>query len=261
MGERLSNTVQRIKNADTAFWAGVVFFVVVSIGLIYLANLMYQKLMSAQDMPISTLQITGERAYSNDEEVQLALSELSTHESFFSLDVMSVKAKVEQVPWIAQAAVRRQWPNGLSIHVTDQQPAAYWNDGRLINDKGEIFDAPLQRIEVPLPQFFGPNNVPHAVLEGYRALLPLFDSEGLTINRIELSERESWQVVLEDGTKLILGRVNTVMRNARIERFLQVYKHVIPNEREINYVDLRYDSGFAVNWKAQPGDKASNEQG
>lgn len=244
-----------------AFWAGVVFFVLVLVSLSYVASTMHQKLMSAQDMPISTLQITGERAYSNDQEVQLALSDLSTNESFFSLDVASVKTKVEQVPWIAQAAVRRQWPNGLSIHITDQQPAAFWNEQSLINSEGEIFQAQMARITSPLPQFYGPNNVPKAVLEGYQALLPLFDSEGLAINRIELSERESWTVILEDGTQLILGRVNTVMRNARIERFLQVYKHVIPNERSINYVDLRYDSGFAVNWKKQPGDKASNEQG
>jgi len=261
MGQRLDKALKTITKADGVFWAGVLFFVLVLLGLSYIANGMYGKLMSAREMPISTLQITGQRDYSRDSEVQKALSDLSINESFFSLNVAAVQKKIEQVPWIEQAAVRRQWPNGLSIHITDQQPAAYWNRDSLVNSKGDIFRAPMARISSQLPLFLAPNNVSKAVLEGYRALLPLFTSEGLDISRIELTERESWRVILADGTKLILGRGNTVMRNARIERFLRVYKHIIPSEKSIDYVDLRYDSGFAVNWKKQPGDRASNEQG
>jgi len=261
MNDKLGDAARKLKDADVAYWGGVVFFVIVLFSLAFVASGMYAKLMSAQEMPISTLTITGERTYSNDREVQLALSDLSSNESFFSLNVANVKAMVEQVPWIEQATIRRQWPNGLSIHVTDQEPAAYWNSDSLVNSKGVVFSAPMTRINTPLPTFFAPNNVPNSVLKGYHALLPLFEAEGLALDRIELTERESWQLVLNDGTKLILGRGNTVMRNARIERFLRVYKHVIPNDKLINYVDLRYDSGFAVNWKKQPGDRASNEQG
>jgi len=89
----------------------------------------------------------------------------------------------------------------------------------------------------------------------------LLTSEGFTLNAITLSPRQSWQITINDDLNLVLGRVNTVIRNARVERFLKVYKHVINKSRLINYVDLRYDTGFAVNWKSQPGDKANNEQG
>jgi len=261
MSENLTNMQQRIKSADAAFWAGVVFFVVVLLGLSYVASAMYNKLMNAHEMPVSTLQIIGQRAYSNDQEIQLALSDLSTNESFFSLNVAKVQETVEHVPWIEHATVRRQWPNGLSIHVTDQQPAAYWNNHSIVNSSGVIFRAPIIRINTRLPHFYAPNDVPKSVLDGYLALRPLFESEGMVIERVELTERQSWQLTLSDGTRLILGRGNKLIRNARIERFLKVYKHVIPNEKSINYVDLRYDSGFAVNWKEQPGDRASNEQG
>lgn len=258
---KLSAALHKAKSIDGAFSAGVVFFIVVVVGLSFVASAFYDKLMDAQQMPVSTLQITGERLYSTDTEVQQALSELSDNESFFSLNVDKVKLLVEQVPWINHVAVRRQWPNGLSIHVTEQVPAAHWNSSQLVNTYGEIFEAPVSRININLPQFFAPNNVPKDVLEGYRALLPLFESEGLKVEKIELSERESWTIFLEDNTRLIVGRGNKVIRNARLERFLQVYKHAIPNDKSINYVDLRYDSGFAVNWKKQPGEKASNEQG
>ncbi|MDP2561465.1 cell division protein FtsQ/DivIB [Psychrobium sp. 1_MG-2023] len=221
---------------------------------------MYQKLMNAQDMPLSTLQITGTRPYSSDLDVQQALMPLSEKESFFSVEMTDVKETVELVPWIKEATVRRQWPNGLIIHVTDQMPVAHWNEQHLLNIDGDVFLAPKDKIEQVLPQFYGPDNVPKDVLVGYRALLPLFLAEGLKLKEIHLSERESWSVILADGTKLILGRANKVIRNARVERFLKVYKHVIPPSKAINYVDLRYDTGFAVNWKDLPGDRAQNEQ-
>jgi len=261
MNSKFSISYLQQHKAALGYWAGMVFFVVVIIGLTYVANRLYQKLMSAQEMPISTLQISGHRAYSTDSEVQQALSELSDNESFFSLDVSRVQQQIEQVPWIDSAAVRRRWPNGLSIHIIDQDPVALWNELSLVNSKGEIFTAPRARLRRELPSFVAPNEVPKEVLSGYQALLPLFESEGLVVKRVELTERQSWQLILGDGTRLILGRENTVIRNARIERFLRVYKHLIPNDKSIDYVDLRYDSGFAVNWNTEPGDKASNEQG
>lgn len=252
---------QALISADYAFWFGVAFFVLVLVAISYIGRQMYQQLMNAQRMPVSSLTITGDRQYSQDSEVQQALALLSDNESFFSLNVDQVKGLVEQIPWVASASVRRRWPNGLQIHITDQVPVGYWNDEFFINAEGEIFGAEQSRVSRELPRFYGADNVALSVLKGYRTLFPLLDSEGFVVKQINLSQRESWQVVINEDIKLILGRVNAVMRNARIERFIKVYKHVIQKSQAINYVDLRYDTGFAVNWKSKPGEKANNEQG
>lgn len=217
--------------------------------------------MNAQDMPVSTLQIIGTRPYSSDLEIHQALRQLSDNESFFSLDVNEVQKELENIEWIKRIAVRRQWPNGLIIHVTDQEPVAYWNDNELLNANGEVFNAPQDRIKQWLPHFSGPNEISQDVLAGYDVLWPLLQSEGLNLSEIMLTPRHSWNVTLGNGTKLVLGRGNNVIRNVRIERFLKLYKHVLPKVQNIDYVDLRYDAGFAVNWKKQLGEKAKNEQG
>lgn len=252
---------QKFKQLDHAYWSGVLFFVLVIGFIVYLGHKMTEKMMNAQDMPVSTLQIIGTRPYSSDLEIHQALWELSESESFFSLNVKDVQQRLQEIPWIKRVAVRRQWPNGLIIHVTDQVPVAYWNDEQLLNDKGEVFSAPVDRINQWLPHFSGPDNTSKQVLTGYRALWPLLDGEGLTLSDIALTPRQSWSVTLGNGSVLVLGRGNDVIRNVRMERFLKVYKHVLPHGKDIDYVDLRYDAGFAVNWKKQLGDTANNEQG
>lgn len=261
MNKRQLTRWQKIKQCDHVYWGGVSFFALVIVFIVYLGHKMTDKMMNAQDMPVSTLQIIGTRPYSSDLEIHRVLWELGERESFFSLNVEDVQQRLEDIPWVKRVAVRRQWPNGLIIHVTDQVPVAYWNDEQLLNDSGEIFSAPQERISQWLPHFSGPDDISKQVLTGYRALWPLLQNEGLTLNEVVLTPRHSWNVTLGNDVKLILGRGNDVIRSVRVERFLKLYKHVLPQGKSIDYVDLRYDAGFAVNWKKQLGDTANNEQG
>jgi cell division protein FtsQ len=62
-----------------------------------------------------------------------------------------------------------------------------------------------------------------------------------------LSERFAWQVQLNNGIKLNLGRQEFINR---LQRFINLYPLLQQDERDINYVDLRYDTGMAVGWQA-----------
>jgi cell division protein FtsQ len=71
----------------------------------------------------------------------------------------------------------------------------------------------------------------------------------LAIDELVLSERFSWQLTLIDGVTLNLGRENRV---ERIQRFMDIYSTIKENtkaDQQIDYVDLRYDTGAAVGWK------------
>ncbi len=75
----------------------------------------------------------------------------------------------------------------------------------------------------------------------------------MSIDELILSERFSWQLTLNDGVTLNLGREERV---ERIQRFMDVYsliKAQLKVEKEqnqaVDYIDLRYDTGLAVGWK------------
>jgi cell division protein FtsQ len=69
----------------------------------------------------------------------------------------------------------------------------------------------------------------------------------LTVKNLVLSERFAWQVQLNNGIKLNLGRQEFINR---LQRFINLYPLLQQDERDINYVDLRYDTGMAVGWQA-----------
>jgi len=80
-----------------------------------------------------------------------------------------------------------------------------------------------------------------------------------------MTARRSWQLVLDDDTRLELGR-NEDMK--RLKRFIQLWptlqQQAQAENKRIGYVDLRYDSGAAVGWappliQTTDGNKQQNQ--
>ena len=237
-----------------SFWLGVTFFICVIIGLISLSWLLVDKASSEEAVPVTSVVISGEMPYTNQQDIEQAIESINLG-NFFTLDVNQVQRKVAQLSWVYSVSVRKKWPNELKIYVVDQTPIAYWNGDFLLNDQGLAFQADVERITEPLPAFYGPEGSEEIALENYSNLNQLLEFKELSIDELVLSERYSWQLTLNDGVKLNLGRENRV---TRIQRFMDVYSQIKTNTKanqQVDYVDLRYDTGLAVGWKVLEGKK------
>ena len=77
---------------------------------------------------------------------------------------------------------------------------------------------------------------------------------GLEITQIALDGRGAWSLVLNNGTRVQLGRDETV---ERLERLLASWEPLM-REQELPPldVDLRYTNGFAVMWPSAADENA-----
>ena len=100
--------------------------------------------------------------------------------------------------------------------------------------------------QTELPVLFGPNGAEKTALSGYKAMQMILSTGTLAVDNLVLSERFAWQVQLNNGIKLNLGRQEFINR---LQRFINLYPLLQQDERVINYVDLRYDTGVAVGWQ------------
>ena len=239
-----------------SFGLGVLFFILVLASLITISWWLTQHFIGQESAPVTSIVISGEMPYSQRSDIINAIDSVDMG-NFFQVDVNEVQTQVLTLPWVYSVAVRKQWPNELKIYVVDQSPVAVWNGNFLINQHGYVFQAALERIHHYLPSFFGPEGSEHVALENYRDFNELLEFDGLSIDELVLSARFSWQLTLDDGVTLNLGREERV---ERIQRFMDVYpmikaqlKAKIISEKlrnqAVDYIDLRYDTGLAVGWK------------
>ena len=72
----------------------------------------------------------------------------------------------------------------------------------------------------------------------------------MRIAALRLDERGAWEMDLDSGVTVRLGRRDV---DARLDRFIRTASQVIAHRlSEITYVDMRYSNGFAIGWR-NPG--------
>ncbi len=239
-----------------SFGLGLLFFVTVLFSLISISWWLTQHFIGQESAPVTSIVISGEMPYSQRNDIINVIEQIDMG-NFFQVDVNEIQNQVHTLPWVYSVAVRKKWPNELKIYVVDQMPVALWNDNFLINQRGEVFQADIERINHYLPRFFGPEGSESVALENYRDFNSLLAFSALAIDELVLSERFSWLLTLDDGVTLNLGREERV---ERIQRFMDVYPRIkaelkakiIAEKKQnqaVDYIDLRYDTGLAVGWK------------
>ena len=170
--------------------------------------------------------------------------------NFFTVNLDAVRAAFEKLPWVRKAEVRRRWPDGLELAIEEHLAAARWKnadgtEARLVNSEGEVFAAASN---AALPLFIGPEGSAPAILERYRELGPLLEPLGRRLQSLALSPRQAWQLRLDDGVLLDLGRDQAKSRiNDRLQRFAAAYRQAAERLRaRADIIDLRYPNGFAM---------------
>ena len=165
--------------------------------------------------------------------------------NFFTVDLERTRQAFEKLPWVRKVSVRRKFPWCLQVEVEEQVALARWNGTALVNTYGEVFAAATDEV---LPVFIGQQDTSNRVMQIYSELNETLQPMQLQIAQISLSPRYAWQIKLDSGMVLELGREEM---QARLERFVKVYPYSLQASAQfVRHVDLRYRNGFAA---YQPG--------
>ena len=161
--------------------------------------------------------------------------------NFFTVDLEATRQAFEKLPWVRKVSVRRKFPWSLEVEVEEQVALARWNGTSLVNTYGEVFSATTDQV---LPVFIGQPETSPQVTQMYADLNAALQPLHQQIVQISLSPRYAWQVKLDKGMVLELGREEM---QERMTRFVKVYPYSLAAlARPANHVDLRYRNGFAA---------------
>ncbi|MCC5810231.1 MAG: cell division protein FtsQ/DivIB [Ectothiorhodospiraceae bacterium] len=170
---------------------------------------------------------------------------------FWGLDVEDIRNAIEDLSWVRDASVRRVWPGTLRITIREQEAVAIWNGEALMNPVGDLFSPDEATWPEGLPRLHGPDGRAYRVSERYREFDRAFGGTGKAVVAVSMDARESWQVTLDGGAEVKLGRQEV---DARVQRFVRAWPAIQRRQSaDLASADLRYPNGFALRW-AQRGE-------
>lgn len=223
-----------------------------SVALVWAATLALQRL---PVFPLRQLVLAGPVEQVGRGQIEgVARSALSGN--FFTVNLDAARAAFEKLPWVRRAEVRRRWPDGIELALEEHVAVARWQhaegEPQFVNSYGELFAA-APAAASPLPAFSGPEGSSALVLARYREFDQALAAMGRHAVAVVLTARQAWELKLDDGVVVELGRDQAKQALAeRLARFVEHY----PAAREkvrvaAGVVDMRYPNGFAL----RPGRK------
>jgi cell division protein FtsQ len=190
--------------------------------------------------PLREVRVSGDLRNVTRDHVEAAAKRHLTG-NFFTLDLQAMRAALEATPWVRRVSLRRVWPDRLEVAIDEHRAVARWKDEALVNDHGELFAGETTQ---RLPVLDGPAGRATEVAAAYTRFADVLAPTGHQPKRVLLTARGAWQVTLDDGMTLRLGR-EQVQR--RLERFVAAYPIAVATiGARVRSVDLRYPNGFAI---------------
>lgn len=232
--------LRRLMLTLTAGFLAVVLIAALFIGgyvgrTVHATNSAVSEVFTDAGFGISQLHLSGNRR-TPLESINAALG-FQLGESIFGIDIGAARARLKKLDWVADADVRRRYPDDISVHIVEKLPFALWQspdsklwvverDGGLITREG-------------IDEF---RRLPYLIGEGGSSASDIVDAvaQHRAISaRVRAYQRVSsrrWNLILDDAVVVKLPEQNWQKELDALEHLI-IDKGIL--ERDVSEIDLR----------------------
>ncbi len=203
----------------------------------------------AAGFPVASVDITGVKDLSKAE--VLAASGIVPSGSLLTLDAADVRARLKALPLVAEATVRKLYPDKVAITITEREAFALWQqDGTIsvVSGDGTVIDTLRDARFLNLPHVVGPGAQLRA--KEYAQILDQVPELREQIRAGVLVSGRRWNIKLANGVEIKLPEIEPAMalkQLARLDREAKVLS------KDIIAVDMRVPGRAAFRLTEEAG--------
>lgn len=210
-----------------------------------------EKLLVDAGLVVEAIDVVGEQvAYEND--ILLAAG-ISKGDALLALDIEATVGRIENLTWVKEAAIRRDFSGDVIIHVEEHNPAALWQvDNKLwvVSDEGvQITDLQLEYF-AHLPMISGVG-----AEKELEMLIGAISSNETLFERVETATwvgGRRWDLILKNGIKIMMPETELAQAWQNLSELEQTEQLLA---RNILAVDFRVKDKTVVRLTPEEADR------
>lgn len=198
---------------------------------------------SLRALPVERIVVGGKLEHLRQEALRDALA-TELGDGLLFLDLAAVRERLEALPWVYRAELRRRFPSTLEVRVVEQVPIARWGDSAFLNHEARVIEVADAARWSELPRIRGPQGSEARLMGHYRRLRE--ELAPLALTPVALVEDDFGQLAAEidGGVSLLFGNHDFALR---LQRFLRLWRsELAAAPLTVRRVDMRYEEGAAV---------------
>jgi cell division protein FtsQ len=197
---------------------------------------------NAAGFHIASVSLAGQKQVRREE--IFATAGVTERTSLLFLDVEAARERLKSIPWIADASVRKLYPDRLQIVITEREPFALWQlDGKVsvISADGTVLAGTVERHFSSLPFVVGKGAEKQA-----RNILAVLDRYPDLRDQVRASifvAERRWNLRLKNGLDIRLPETDVY---AALDRLVAFDRQKNLLSRDIVAIDLRLPDRLTV---------------
>lgn len=172
---------------------------------------------------------------------------LSREDNILNTDLKEIKRKVEELPWVEKADVKRTYfPNTLQIKLYEKQVLALWqNEGKFypLDMSGKIIDAEYIAHE-PILVITG-EKAPEHINQLLEVTSKNFELHNRIVAAVFFSERR-WNLIFDSFENGITVKLPETDMHKAWEKLVKINNQYGVLNRKLTFIDLRYQNKVSV---------------
>jgi cell division protein FtsQ len=205
-------------------------------------NTVISAVTAASGLAIDRVAITGQ-SETSEVDVLDALA-IGNYPSLFTYDVDAARVRVEALPWVAQATLKKLYPDTLEVSVVERLPYALWQEGTavsLIDPQGAVISSEIGERYRNLPLVVGAGA--NARVDEFLDLVVDHPDFLKHVRAGVLVSERRWNIVLAEAIEILLPEKDP---KAAVDRLIEIDQSSRLLDRDIAAVDLRLPERMVV---------------
>lgn len=179
--------------------------------------------------------------HTRSDEIMGALG-IKSGQSIFAVNLATARAHLLALPWVADAEIRRRYPDDISVSVVERVPYARWqtpNGVELVERRGHVITNDDGNKFANLPLLIGDGAPEHA-----QGFIEAVAAHRAIVKRVKAYQYQSgrrWNLILDNGVIVKLPETAWEVQIKELDRLI-IDEGIL--ETNIREIDLRPDSRF-----------------